>query len=1199
MPIEIDVRPVDDDDDLTDNYSVLTDLGFYVPADLNDLDIYVKHLNAAERDGASGTGLFSPFLRLNGGTTLQGFNTSVEIKSGDQNANNLDIDFSGDNTYGGDGQTVPIKLGDIPIVWLDLNEDGTPEAYYQINLDINENNANEVSLEELQIYTSSTIPDLSDYQLGGTTDAANKGDAFLGSEGFIKRFDLDANGDAELTLRDDSTGQGGNDYFFFIPVSVFDGANSTDFVTLYSQFGPTPTDDGGFAEWNTLRAAHIIGTKFNDKDSNGLRDVDGQDNILGNADDEAPLQGFTVYIDQNGNNKLDAGEQYAITDANGAFRFDSLLPNTSYTIREVLTLEDTTLVGGIFTSGSNIGASALPPAGIWMQTTGVSDVANGGSAGVRDLVVNVGAPGDYIALVGNHILTPQLYIDKTATVPGNTANAAGELISYTVAVSGDDFGGPLPASEVPLTNVVVTDVYEGGAPVILRAADGTLAAGVTEVKTGGDQDNILEAGEVWTYTYTRAVTQAEIDTNGGNGLLSNTATADSAETAPVNDSASVPVQQTPSIAITKVFDGWSGGDGDVLGDFAGDIATYTIIVKNTGNVTLTDVEVTDPLTGNTYTVGTLAPGAESDPITEMYTLSQADLDSNGTVEADNFKSGSIENTATATSDQTGEASASAVAPLVYNPLMSIDKVFVNVTGGDGDALADAVGDVLNYTVAVKNTGNVTLTNVTVTDPLTGGTLATGVTLAVGETNTYDASYTLTQDDLDKAGNAGTDGDIDNTATATSNEAPTVEDSVEVPLVYNPSFTVEKAVSFDDGQTWDMADMEDGPEASIMQSPTFRITIFNNGNITLSNYVITDKNFTFDEVNGTPIDLSGVTIVESIDTDGELDVGETWTLIYDQTLDVGYHKNTVTVEFDEAGPISDDAYYYVLVNDGPGVRTPGFWQNPNNGGTFWDGKADNQAHHGDTFPDGDPMTPGNQDLLYLVDTDGDGSKADEVALATAANANPKAAGFGTNFGLLIGDYDKDGIANLGEDGIAGTNDAGEEDVIFISYKDAQSLINASSKQGNDVTYTLGRDVVATWLNYLGGNNIDPVPGSDPNESPRHYLDDAIDWLQGFASTGKDADLDFTAFKFISYKSNSSAWKDGVPGDGDSHSGSDLHNALGGYNENGRIGDVEYAGDADSDAFAFALNSVITSNLYSSALEQEDVSQMMYANTLVSV
>ncbi len=69
--------------------------------------------------------------------------------------------------------------------------------------------------------------------------------------------------------------------------------------------------------------------------------------------------------------------------------------------------------------------------------------------------------------------------------------------------------------------------------------------------------------------------------------------------------------RVPSISITKVFNGWSGGNGDSIGNFAGDIGSYTIVVTNTGNVTLTNIVVTDPLTNATYDVGTLAPGASA------------------------------------------------------------------------------------------------------------------------------------------------------------------------------------------------------------------------------------------------------------------------------------------------------------------------------------------------------------------------------------------------------------------------------------------------------------------------------------------------------------------------------------------------------------------------------------------------------------
>ena len=60
----------------------------------------------------------------------------------------------------------------------------------------------------------------------------------------------------------------------------------------------------------------------------------------------------------------------------------------------------------------------------------------------------------------------------------------------------------------------------------------------------GDNDGLLEVGETWSYTAAHTVTQAEIDSNGGgDGYLENTATADSNETGPDTDDATVPVAQ--------------------------------------------------------------------------------------------------------------------------------------------------------------------------------------------------------------------------------------------------------------------------------------------------------------------------------------------------------------------------------------------------------------------------------------------------------------------------------------------------------------------------------------------------------------------------------------------------------------------------------------------------------------------------------
>ncbi len=363
------------------------------------------------------------------------------------------------------------------------------------------------------------------------------------------------------------------------------------------------------------------------------------------------------------------------------------------------------------------------------------------------------------------------------------------------------------------TQTIAGHIYlcNNGNPTTTEETGGTLAAGGTGLSSVGPTPNPLAPTNVVAGTYTMNATSPPgflIVTCGGGSWT------------PVGTSAShsvvVPTGLTgvgtfyvvsfaPQITLAK--------SADVSSYSApGATVTYSYLVKNTGNVTLNPVTVTDPMTGlSAVTCPHIAlASGQNETCTATYTTTQADVDN-----------GTISNTGTATGSPPWGPKVTATdshsIPAAQSPAITMHKT-ASVT-------SFAVSGVpVTYFYAVKNTGNVTLTGVQVTDPMSGLSAVScpESTLAPGASESCTATYATTLGDVEH-------GSLDNIGTASGHgggKTVTAESSLSIPAVQSPAISVVKTA--------------DVPSVSAVgQQVTYAFTVTNSGNVTLDNVDVTD------------------------------------------------------------------------------------------------------------------------------------------------------------------------------------------------------------------------------------------------------------------------------------------------------------------------------------------------------------------------
>lgn len=201
---------------------------------------------------------------------------------------------------------------------------------------------------------------------------------------------------------------------------------------------------------------------------------------------------------------------------------------------------------------------------------------------------------------------------STSTPKDGAAYTPGEKITYEITVKND---GNLTQTEVVVKDELTGDIW------MIEA---------------------LKPGESKTFTAEYVVT--EEDTL--KGTVKNVAVAASKSPDPDQPTPSVVPGETEDPIVAPKESLWleKKVDSDKDEFKVGEVVPYTIRVVNNGNITLTDVEVRDPLTDDVWTIKSLAPGASKEFRTE-YEVTEKDA-----------KAGEIVNTATVVGeDPAGDA----------------------------------------------------------------------------------------------------------------------------------------------------------------------------------------------------------------------------------------------------------------------------------------------------------------------------------------------------------------------------------------------------------------------------------------------------------------------------------------------------------------------------------------------------------------
>ncbi|HTQ67561.1 MAG TPA: hypothetical protein VMI13_02610 [Solirubrobacteraceae bacterium] len=487
-----------------------------------------------------------------------------------------------------------------------------------------------------------------------------------------------------------------------------------------------------------------------------------------------------------------AGEgSYGVAEKTGAL---------GQTVEYKVVVKNTGNVKLSFSALSDSGCTGISPSGTTELAAGAEEsftcshvLAVGSYTNEASITGNEGT-----GTKGSNKVTAKVPVEPTFTIT-KVQKIAGES-SYTEAERSGKIGQTV---EYKVTVKNTGNVTIKFSTLKDTGCEGISPSGTTELASGKEETFTCthKLSSVGSY-----VNEASIEGNEGAGTkTSNKVTA------------KVPAEPSFTIAKSQRLEGESSYTTSEKSAQGGQTAEYKIVVKNTGNVPLKFQALKDTGCENISPSGAteVAAGGE-----EIFTCEHTFINI-GTYSNEASIEGN-EGTGTRTSNKVS-MKVSAKAAFTIEKQQRL-KGETNYTTSE---LTGEVGQVVEYKIIVKNTGNQSIQFGSLKDTACSGISPSGSTeLAPGKEETFTCSHTLTA-----SGTYSNEASIEgcSVATETSNK-------VTVKVIAKPSFTIEKQQKISGESSYTTSEKS----AEVGQSMNYLIVVKNTGNVPLKFAALKDS-----------------------------------------------------------------------------------------------------------------------------------------------------------------------------------------------------------------------------------------------------------------------------------------------------------------------------------------------------------------------